>query len=151
MKNWLSPIFACRLKRISKGDFIGKPFKWFEEWTTGMVPCMVAWHWSIDVWGNKDPLILIGFRGIEGYSPIRVDRQFGWIQSIPLIMNFSQFTVKMNRAKLEGSYAILEKSIEGKRWLKNDTFEMVNRVKLEYSQWIKIIIYGASRRFWIDM
>lgn len=28
---------------------------------------------------NKDPILFVGLRRMEGYSPVRVVRQFGWI------------------------------------------------------------------------
>lgn len=47
---------------------------------------------------NKDPNFLISFHRIEAISPIRMVRQFGWVQPIPLTMNFSQFTLRKTRA-----------------------------------------------------
>lgn len=82
---------------------------------------LVAWQhtWLHDnevlMYGaDKTPIVLIGFRGIEGYSPVRVVRQFGWVQPIPLIMDFSRFYVKKDWSKSKDSYAILEKSKKGK-------------------------------------
>lgn len=34
---------------------------------------------------NINPLLLIGFRGVERYSLVRVIRQFGWSERIPAL------------------------------------------------------------------
>lgn len=61
---------------------------------------IVAWHptWLHDnevlMYGvTNDPILLIGFREIEGYSPVRVVRRFGGIQPIPRVIDFHQFTL----------------------------------------------------------
>lgn len=97
MKTWSRPTSTRRPKRISKNGCLGSLSERFEERASYMA-YMVTWYWVLMYGDNKDPIALIDFHGIEGYSPVHVVRQFGWVQPIPLIMDFSRFTLKMTRA-----------------------------------------------------
>lgn len=98
---------------------------------------LIAWHltWLYDnevlMYGvNKDPIFLISFHRIEAISPIRMVRQFGWVQPIPLTMNFSQFTLRKTRVNQKIAMQSWKFWKRMKDAIRNDAFGMVNRVTL---------------------
>lgn len=75
------------------------------EFLDNMKVDMIIWKPSwlhvekVLMFGLKSSLLLLtGFRGIEGYSSSRVVRQFGWVQSVPVVPNFEASSLELTVA-----------------------------------------------------
>lgn len=103
---FLEHLFACKpltTKGLFQEDLIRAHLKriiWDlfesrEEWDSYLEklrPDQLCWKpsWlhigeAIIYGADKNPLLLLGFRGVERYSPGRVTRQFGWTEELPTI------------------------------------------------------------------
>lgn len=78
-----------------------------------MASYMVTYNEVLMYGVNRDPILLIGFHGIEGYSPVCLIQQYGLFQSIPHTVVFLDLH-KDDFDKLENNNTILERPKKGK-------------------------------------
>lgn len=81
-------LIRAHLKRMT-WDFFKSQDDW-KIYLKNLRPNQFCWKWSWLHVGeaiicdmNKNPLLLLVFRGVEQYCPVRITHQFGWIEELP--------------------------------------------------------------------
>ncbi|KAH0688977.1 hypothetical protein KY289_016335 [Solanum tuberosum] len=75
LQNWVGVPTGREEWRIFLNNLTGDAIQWKFSWVTGLAFAKTRYFFFIE---------LIGLRGIQPYAPLRVMRQFGVIQDIPL-------------------------------------------------------------------